>query len=95
MSPTAAADARWDRRILVTGGAGFIASHVVLLLVKKYPNYKVRAVRLSAGPLSRARARLGRARARALGPAARARGVAPGSALTLRPLPPARADREL
>jgi dTDP-glucose 4,6-dehydratase len=29
------------QNILVTGGAGFIASHVVLLLVKKYPNYKI------------------------------------------------------
>ena len=29
------------RNILVTGGAGFIASHVVILLVKKYPNYRI------------------------------------------------------
>ena len=29
------------KHILVTGGSGFIASHVVLLLVKKYPQYKV------------------------------------------------------
>ena len=29
------------KNILVTGGAGFIASHVVILLVEKYPNYKV------------------------------------------------------
>lgn len=27
--------------ILITGGAGFIASHVVLLLVKKYPHFKI------------------------------------------------------
>ena len=27
--------------ILITGGAGFIGSHVVMLFVKKYPNYKV------------------------------------------------------
>jgi hypothetical protein len=26
--------------ILITGGCGFIASHVVLLLAKKYPDYK-------------------------------------------------------
>ena len=36
-SPTA----EFSKRILVTGGAGFIASHVVMLLVKKYPNYKI------------------------------------------------------
>lgn len=29
------------KNILVTGGAGFIASHVVILLVKKYPQYKI------------------------------------------------------
>jgi len=28
--------------ILVTGGAGFIASHVVELLCRKYPQYRVR-----------------------------------------------------
>ena len=27
--------------ILVTGGAGFIASHIVIQLVKNYPQYKV------------------------------------------------------
>jgi dTDP-D-glucose 4,6-dehydratase len=26
---------------LITGGAGFIASHVVILLCKKYPKYKI------------------------------------------------------
>ncbi|XP_062982129.1 dTDP-D-glucose 4,6-dehydratase isoform X2 [Elgaria multicarinata webbii] len=29
------------KRILVTGGAGFIASHVVVSLVEKYPNYMI------------------------------------------------------
>jgi NAD(P)-dependent dehydrogenase (short-subunit alcohol dehydrogenase family) len=29
------------KNILVTGGAGFIASHVALRLVKNYPEYKV------------------------------------------------------
>jgi len=29
------------KNILITGGAGFIASHVVILLVKKYPNLKI------------------------------------------------------
>eukprot|EP00541_Cyclophora_tenuis_P014056 CAMPEP_0116564588 /NCGR_PEP_ID=MMETSP0397-20121206/13386_1 /TAXON_ID=216820 /ORGANISM="Cyclophora tenuis, Strain ECT3854" /LENGTH=357 /DNA_ID=CAMNT_0004091187 /DNA_START=23 /DNA_END=1096 /DNA_ORIENTATION=- len=29
------------KNIFLTGGAGFIASHVAILLVKKYPNYKV------------------------------------------------------
>ena len=30
------------KTILVTGGAGFIASHVTCFLAKKYPAYKVR-----------------------------------------------------
>jgi len=29
------------KNILITGGSGFIGSHVVQLLVKKYPNYKI------------------------------------------------------
>jgi len=29
------------KNVLITGGAGFIASHVVLLLVKKYPHVKI------------------------------------------------------
>ena len=29
------------KNILVTGGAGFIGSHLIRLLVEKYPNYKI------------------------------------------------------
>jgi len=27
--------------VLITGGAGFIASHVAILFAEKYPDYKV------------------------------------------------------
>ena len=29
------------KNILITGGAGFIGSHVVRLMVKKYPQYRI------------------------------------------------------
>ena len=29
------------KTILITGGAGFIGSHVIRLFVNKYPNYKI------------------------------------------------------
>ena len=29
------------KNVLITGGAGFIASHVAILLAKKYPQYKI------------------------------------------------------
>ncbi|HCY25511.1 MAG TPA: dTDP-glucose 4,6-dehydratase, partial [Cryomorphaceae bacterium] len=29
------------KNIIITGGAGFIGSHVVRLFVNKYPNYRI------------------------------------------------------
>ena len=31
----------FDRTIIITGGAGFIGSHVTRLFVNKYPNYRI------------------------------------------------------
>ena len=31
----------WNKSILVTGGAGFIGSHLIRLLVNKYPDYLI------------------------------------------------------
>ena len=38
-------DATMTKSILLTGGAGFIASHVARLLAEKYPAYQVTSVR--------------------------------------------------
>ena len=32
---------KFDKTILITGGAGFIGSHVVRRFVKQYPNYNI------------------------------------------------------
>ena len=34
-------DMDFKRTIVITGGAGFIGSHVVRLFVNKYPDYKI------------------------------------------------------
>ncbi|XP_043928940.1 dTDP-D-glucose 4,6-dehydratase isoform X3 [Protopterus annectens] len=40
-SPERSQQQSFIKRILVTGGAGFIASHVVISLVKRYPHYLI------------------------------------------------------
>lgn len=38
-------DSFTPKNIMLTGGAGFIGSHVAILLAQKYPEYKVRQLR--------------------------------------------------
>ena len=62
------------KNVLITGGAGFIASHVAILFAKKYPQYKVR-------PRAPVEARRPRARAgtRGVARASRRVDIHPGS----------------
>ena len=61
------------KNVLITGGAGFIASHVAILFAKKYPQYKV-----AAGPMEARRPRE-RASTRGVARASRPVDIYPGS----------------
>src|SRR5260370_30127987 len=41
MVPATSKKEKLKRTIIITGGAGFIGSHVVRLFVKKYPDYTI------------------------------------------------------